>query len=103
MITKKARLKMRRELWIRNRKMKYTYFKKLILPFLPQIYYTLLRNYTSLKDPEHKNPYYFQLSLCFSHLTNSYRCDIAIYCLERSTKLYISRDGYFIFHDSLNF
>jgi len=103
MITKQARLKMRPELRIRNRKMKYSYFKKLTLPFLPKICYTLVHNYTSLKYPELKNHYYFQLALWFSCLTHSSSCDIFIYYLERSKKLYISRDGDFIFHDSVNF
>ena len=94
---------MRRELWIRNRKIKYIYFKKLTLPFLPKICYTLVHNYTSLKYPEHKIYYYFQLALCFSCLTHSSSCDIVIYYLERSRKLYVSRDGDFIFHDSVNF
>jgi hypothetical protein len=82
MITKQARLKMRRELWIRKRKMKYTYFKKLILPFLQKICCILVRNYTSLKKPEHKY-HYFQLALYLSYLTHSYSCNIVIHFIKK--------------------
>jgi hypothetical protein len=70
-MTKQTWLKMLRDLWVENRKMNNTYFKTLILPFLPKIYYILVANYTFLKDPVYKIHYYFQLTLYLSYFARS--------------------------------